>query len=109
MKIEVNAAERRLFDEFLVHYGATAQFNMLLEEMAELATAILHGMRQRGSKYHIIEEIADVYITLAQVKRIMESLTTESEETVDDLVADLVAVKLDRMREIAKGFHKNEQ
>lgn len=95
MKIEVTDAERKLFNKFLVHFGATVQFNMLLEEMAELSTAILHGMRQRGSKSHIIEEIADVYITLAQVKLIMEAMTTEGEETVDGLVA----VKLDRMRD----------
>lgn len=47
-------------------FGEKAQEEMAIEECAELITAINH--KHRGRKHNIAEEIADVEITLEQLK-----------------------------------------
>ena len=49
-------------------YGAEAQENMCVEECAELVQAI--NKKHRGKPHNIPEEIADVEITLEQLKLI---------------------------------------
>lgn len=50
------------------YYGAEAQENMCIEECAELIQAI--NKKHRGKPHNIAEEIADVEITLEQLKLI---------------------------------------
>ena len=45
------------------HYGHTNQFNKAVEELSELIRAIV-----RDDKDNLIEEMADVYIMLEQLK-----------------------------------------
>jgi NTP pyrophosphatase (non-canonical NTP hydrolase) len=100
MKITILDEERQLFARFQEHYGANAQFTMLVEEMAELIVALSHSLRERGSKAAIIAEIADVYITLAQVADIMETLRSSDEDGVDAQIHK----KLLRMQQVADGW-----
>lgn len=52
--------------EAILHYGATAQEDLCMEECAELIQAI--NKKHRGKRHNIPEEIADVEIMLEQVK-----------------------------------------
>ena len=56
--------------EAIKKYGARSQLLMLVEECNELAVAVLHFLRGRGSS-SVNEEIADVEIMLEQVKMIL--------------------------------------
>lgn len=55
----------KIYECALSAYGLTAQVDMLIEEMAELTTALLHD--RRGREANIPEEIADVQIMLEQI------------------------------------------
>ena len=48
-------------------FGGRAQTDVCIEEMAELAVAIEHERRGRGSREAVIEEIADVMIMASQM------------------------------------------
>ena len=60
--------KEEIFTAAIQRYGPTAQEDMAIEEMSELIQAILHNRRGRYS--NIAEEIADVEITLYQLKMI---------------------------------------
>lgn len=55
------------------HYGSDAQLLMAIEEMSELTQAICKKNRIFGVRGHIVEEMADVYIMLAQLEIIFEA------------------------------------
>ena len=55
-----------LLKEAILYYGARHQEDMCLEEMNELAVAVLH--KRRGREHNIAEEIADVEITVNYLK-----------------------------------------
>lgn len=65
-------------------WGAESQKLMLVEEMSELTTEIMHHLRGRNSLMELADEIADVKIMLAQVEYIL------SEEAMD--YADFQAI-----------------
>jgi NTP pyrophosphatase (non-canonical NTP hydrolase) len=65
------------------HYGHTTQFNKAVEELAELTRALV-----RDDRNNVIEEIADVYIMLEQLK-IMGGIS-------DDLINYVIDQKLNR-------------
>lgn len=50
----------------LEHFGHDHQIDRCLEEMAELASALLH--RRRGEDYDVITEIADVEIMIQKMR-----------------------------------------
>lgn len=54
-------------------YGKDFQLDRLMEECSELIQAILHLKRGRGSSQKVIEEIADVYVTLESARHIFPS------------------------------------
>lgn len=58
----------QILRQAIAFYGAEHQENMCIEEMAELAVAILH--KRRGREHNIPEEIADVEIMLEQMKMV---------------------------------------
>lgn len=55
-------------------WGASAQHNQLIEEMAELTVEICHLYRGRGSNLKIMEELADVEIMIEQIKTLYPSI-----------------------------------
>jgi NTP pyrophosphatase (non-canonical NTP hydrolase) len=71
----------------ILTFGAEAQLNQLVEEMAELICAIRHHLR--GRIHNIPEEIADVEIMLAQARMLVG----------DGPVDRAKAEKLERLRQ----------
>ncbi len=49
-------------------YGSRAQMIKCCEELSELSTAILHHVNKGENHEAILEEMADVYIMLEQLK-----------------------------------------
>lgn len=49
-------------------YGSKAQMIKCCEELSELSTAILHHINKGENHKAILEEMADVYIMLEQLK-----------------------------------------
>lgn len=58
--------------KIIEHYGETHQRYKAAEELSELQTLILQDANKNGKvpKSRIIEEIADVYVMLSQLKTI---------------------------------------
>lgn len=86
------------------HYGFASQSIMLIEEMAELTQAITKYKRYMGSlqplskstcvdelEANIVEEIADVEIMLAQMKRFLYI----SDEKLNEIKATKIKRTLD--------------
>ena len=69
-------------------YGKEKQSMMAIEEMAELTVEILHSLRGRES--NIVEEMADVYIMLEQMRILFEN---DSSRTVDEYIT----IKLEKL------------
>lgn len=76
--------------EAILHYGATAQENMCIEECAELIQAI--NKKHRGKRHNIPEEIADVEIMLAQMK------------IINCCAHDVERIKVEKIKRLAEGI-----
>ena len=83
----ITAEERRaLLDRAITTYGAPAQMDMAVEEMAELTKALCKvkratpGATTTAAVANVIEEIADVQIMLDQLRLIFARSTDEVEE-----------------------------
>lgn len=72
-------------------YGVDAQLDMCIEEMSELTKEICKHKRGKNNHDEIVEEMADVYIMMEQLK-IMINISPEDIELAKD-------IKLDRLRE----------
>lgn len=62
--------ENRIYREAIDFFGETSQKIMVIEEMSELTKELCKELRDRGDVEHIADELADVEITLAQLKNI---------------------------------------
>ena len=77
---------RALLDRAITAYGAPAQMDMAVEEMAELTKALCKvkratpGATTTAAIANVIEEIADVQIMLDQLRLIFARSTDEVEE-----------------------------
>jgi NTP pyrophosphatase (non-canonical NTP hydrolase) len=60
--------DRVILDRALAKWGATHQMLIAIEEMAELITALCHSLRGRDTEDEVVEEVADVLITVKQMK-----------------------------------------
>lgn len=81
-------------------YGEIAQKIMLFEEMAELQKAVCKTIRGINDKPHLIEELADVYIMLEQLK-IMDHISNGSVQVMIDY-------KIKRLNERLENSHEPE-
>lgn len=72
--MEVNvmnkAEELRIYQDAIEFFGNTSQKIMVIEEMSELTKELCKELRDRGNVENIADELADVEITLAQLKMI---------------------------------------
>lgn len=59
---------KNLYKEVIQHYGKRNQMHMAIEEMAELTKELCKNERGADNRESIIEELADVYITLEQIE-----------------------------------------
>lgn len=77
---------RALLDRAITAYGAPAQMDMAVEEMAELTKAICKVKRvsctaeAKAVLENVVEEMADVQIMLDQLRIIFGRSTVEAEE-----------------------------
>ena len=62
--------EKQVFTRAIRLFGDESQKIMAIEEMSELIKELTKELRHRGDVAHIAEEVADVEITLAQLKMI---------------------------------------
>lgn len=62
--------EYKIYKDALEFFGSTSQKIMVIEEMSELAKELCKDLRDRGNIEDIADELADVEITLAQIKSI---------------------------------------
>jgi len=62
--------ELKIYNEAIDFFGVESQKIMVIEEMSELTKELCKELRNRGDVAHIAEELADVEITLAQLKMI---------------------------------------
>lgn len=89
MLIEHNAVAVDLW-QIIAHYGYANQKHKAIEELAELTEALSRDLQGQGDRGNIAEEMADAYITLAQLELIYGNH--------DDLVQN-IRVKLARTLE----------
>lgn len=62
--------ENKIYNDAIAFFGETSQKIMVIEEMSELAKELCKELRDRGNIEDIADELADVEITLAQIKTI---------------------------------------
>lgn len=78
-----------IFTEALQRWGAPAQIEMAIEEMAELTLELQHDKRGRSSHENIASEVADVEIMMGQLRVLLG----------DDLVEGARTLKLARLEQ----------
>jgi len=64
--------EQKIFRDAIDYFGDTSQKIMVTEEMSELIKELCKELRDRGNIENIAEEVADVEITLSQIKMIYD-------------------------------------
>jgi len=79
--------ENKIYNEAIEFFGNTSQKVMVIEEMSELTKELCKDLRDRGHVENIADELADVEITLAQLKIIYQ---------IHDLVEEHKDFKLHR-------------
>lgn len=57
-----------LYRRTLKKWGEQAQFDQVIEECAELTTALLHYRRDKADASTVIDEMADVILMLGQLR-----------------------------------------
>ena len=75
----------------ILKYGIRLQSTVCMEELAELTQQISKKLRGKGDRYHLTEEIADVYICLDMLRK-MYGVDSE-------VLAGVISAKLDRTRD----------
>lgn len=66
--------DKEIIMKAIRHYGKSQQMLMAIEEMSELTKALCKDFRNtKGARGQIVEEMADVYIMLAQLEIIFEA------------------------------------
>ncbi len=88
MKQEMHEICRKAIEK----WGEDAQFDMLLEELAELAVAVQHYRRGRIGKNLLLDEVADVYIMLDQLQEILKLSVTDIDNAITDKIARLKTI-----------------
>ena len=64
--------ELKIYKDAIELFGALSQKVMVIEEMSELTKELCKELRDRGNVENIADELADVEITLAQIKIIYD-------------------------------------
>ena len=71
--------ENKIYKDAIELFGVTSQKIMVVEEMSELTKELCKELRDRGNVESIADELADVEITLAQIKQIYDIHQTVEE------------------------------
>lgn len=89
----------KVLSQAISTYGENAQLDMVIEEMSELTKEICKHKRGADNRDEIIDEMADVYITLEQIKMIFGI----SEQQINQQIGDIV-VLCDCAEAITRNF-----
>lgn len=92
--------ELKVYNDAIDFFGDISQKIMVIEEMSELTKELCKDLRDRGNTESIAEEIADVEITLAQIKMIYN---------IHDNVEQFKDYKLKRFASRMEELKKNKQ
>lgn len=90
-----------IIEKAIRHYGRTSQQIKAVEELSELQTAVLKALDGRPDFASIAEEIADVEIMLAQLKKIFFL----DEEKISTIKAEKI-LRLKSRMEMEEGLQK---
>lgn len=72
--------QKKVLYKAIKTYGFNAQLDMCIEEMSELTKEICKKKRGKDNRMEIIEEMADVYIMLEQLKFVCDISYEEIQE-----------------------------
>ncbi len=90
------AQELKIYNEAIDFFGTESQKIMVIEEMSELTKELCKELRNRGDVGHIAEELADVEITLAQIKMIYnihQAVDEQKDYKLNRLAKSMVELK----------------
>ena len=73
----------KVLEKAILTYGREHQLNIAIEEMSELTKEICKYKRRNENQAEIIEEMADVYIMLEQMKMIFGISEQQINEQID--------------------------
>lgn len=79
---------KRVVDDILNSTARSTNCIICMEELAELQQEVSKQLRNKGNKYGLLEEMADVYICLGLLKKMFGYTDTD--------IAKAVKIKLDR-------------
>lgn len=85
--------KNKIISTALHGYGVDKQRIKCIEELAELQKELCKDANGNGSRFHIVEEIADVEIMLAQMK------------THYGISKDTEAIKAQKLRQLAQKLN----
>ena len=92
--------ENQIYQEAIELFGITSQKIMVIEEMSELTKELCKELRDRGNVENIADELADVEITLAQIKQIYQ---------IHNMVEEHKDFKLNRLAAVMKKIKAENQ
>lgn len=85
----MSISDMKIYQDAINKWGQESQLNMLVEECAELISAVNRLRRGNTDSVPVLEELADVDIMIEQMKMIFDRNTIES----------IKCSKLSRLRE----------
>lgn len=91
--------ENKIYEDAIAYFGDESQKIMVIEEMSELAKELCKELRGRGDVEHVADELADVEITLAQIKKIYniaQMVEDHKDFKLNRLANSLVKLKAER-------------
>lgn len=84
----------KVYTNAIIAYGPQKQLTKAVEELAECAQVLCKVIGGDLDLAHLTEEIADVYVTLEQVRLIFD---------IDDLIRDQMDFKVNRLNDKLKA------
>lgn len=76
--------DNEIIKDSIVYYGKDAQSTVCMEECAELIQAISKEKRGKSDKKHLVEEMADVLISIELLKEIYEVSNEQINNWIDE-------------------------
>lgn len=76
--------DNEIIKDSIVYYGKDAQSTVCMEECAELIQAISKEKRGESDKDHLVEEMADVLISIELLKEIYEVSNEQINDWIDE-------------------------
>ena len=99
--------QKEILQKAILTYGNHAQLNQVMEECAELIKECSKAIRGKKNRPCIIEEVADVYIMLTQLRMMFEIDGVELKQLFDYKIRRL-GERLDELESEVKNDGKNQ-